>query len=77
MDLADRYLNNKSIKYALRCGYTKKAEQLLKFFIKDLNDSNPYELQSLWYEIAQGEIYLKKGEFSKAMRMFKFVQKAF
>jgi hypothetical protein len=44
MDLADRYLNNKSIKYALRCGYTKKGEYLLKLFLKDLNESNPYEL---------------------------------
>ncbi|EGR34822.1 hypothetical protein IMG5_000490 [Ichthyophthirius multifiliis] len=55
MDLADRYLNNKSIKYALRCGFTKKAEYLLKLFLKDINESNPYELQSLWYEVAQDQ----------------------
>lgn len=45
--------------------------------MKDPSEGNPYELQALWFEIAQGEIYLARGEYPKAMRMFKFVQKAF
>jgi len=45
--------------------------------LKDPSEGNPYELQALWFEIAQGEIFLARGEYPKAMRMFKFVQKAF
>ncbi|EAS00294.2 NMDA receptor-regulated protein (macronuclear) [Tetrahymena thermophila SB210] len=77
MDLADRYLNNKAIKYALRCGFFDQANDLLRLFLKDPSEGNPFELQTLWYEIAQGETLLKKGEYARALRMFKFVQKAF
>lgn len=77
MDLADRYLNNKSIKYALRCGQVEQAYNLLRLFLKDPSEGNPFELQTLWFETAQSEILLKRGDYTQAMRMLKFVQKAF
>lgn len=77
MDLADRYLNNKAIKYALRCGQDELANDLLRLFLKDPTEGNPFELQTLWFEIASGEILLKRGDYTKALRMFKFVHRAF
>lgn len=77
MDLADRYLNNKAIKYALRCGQDELANDLLRLFLKDPTEGNPFELQTLWFEIASGEVLLKRGDYTKALRMFKFVHRAF
>lgn len=44
MDLADRYLNNKAIKYSLRCNETEEADKLMRLFLRDPNDGNAYDL---------------------------------
>lgn len=44
MDLADRYLNNKCIKYALKNNMTEKADKLIKMFLKDTNDGSAFDL---------------------------------
>ena len=44
MDLADRYLNNKSIKYNLYNNKTEEAELLISLFIRDPTDGTPYDL---------------------------------
>ena len=42
LDLADRYLNNKAIKYALRANKVYVSHDLIKLFLRD--GSNPFEL---------------------------------
>ena len=44
MDLADRYLNNKCIKYALRNEMPQEADRLIKLFLKDPTDGSPFDL---------------------------------
>jgi len=44
MDLADRYLNNKTIRYVLYLNKTKEAEELMKLFLRDPSDGNAFEL---------------------------------
>ena len=48
LDLADRYLNNKTIKYALRNDQQKQSDVLIRMFLRDPSDGNAFDLQTLW-----------------------------
>jgi peptide alpha-N-acetyltransferase len=77
LDLADRYLNNKAIKYALRANLIYQAQDLIRLFLRDSADSSPHEIQTIWYELAMGRSYLRLKYYGPAMRMFKFIEKHF
>jgi len=63
LDLADRYLNNKAIKYVLRIPLFEEASKLMLLFISHSAETNVFDLQTMWYEIALGEAYLKDGKY--------------
>lgn len=72
LDLADRYLNNKAIKYTLRAGQIDTAQSLFKEFMKE--DSNAHDLQTMWYEIETAKAYSKQGNQPAAIRWSHFIQ---
>lgn len=73
LDLADRYLNNKAIKYVLRANTVYQAQELIRLFLRDSNESNPHDIQTIWYELAMGEAYLRLKYYGPAFRMFKLI----
>lgn len=77
MDLADRYLNNKAVKYLIRNDEIDKAEAMFKTFLRETNDENIVDLQVSWYEIEKGLYYLRKKEWGPGLKQFKFIEKHF
>lgn len=73
LDLADRYLNNKAVKYALRAHKVYYGQELLRMFLRDSQESNPHDIQTIWYELAVGEAFLDLGYLGPSIRMFKFI----
>lgn len=71
LDTADRYLNNKAIKYLLRANKVEEAQSLFKEFMKE--DSNAHDLQTMWYEIETAQAYLRLGQTAPALRWFHFI----
>jgi tetratricopeptide (TPR) repeat protein len=70
LDLADRYLNSKSVKGLLRTGEIDKARETIMLFAKDTTNaekSNLTDMQCMWWEFELGEAYAKKGEWDKAI----------
>lgn len=75
MDLADRYLNNKGIRYSLINGKIKEADELIKLFLRDPNDGNVHELQTMWYENELAKAYLRENNYGYGLRQLKFIEK--
>jgi len=70
MDLADRYLNSKSVKGMLRVGEIDKARETIMLFARDTTDaqkSNLTDMQCMWWEFELGQAHAKKGEWDKAI----------
>ena len=67
MDLSDRYLNNKAIKYLLRASKPEQAVALANLFVRTDDKSTPlvlaeiHEMQCLWFEYESGAAALKRG----------------
>eukprot|EP01130_Rhizamoeba_saxonica_P014440 TRINITY_DN6311_c0_g1_i1.p1 TRINITY_DN6311_c0_g1~~TRINITY_DN6311_c0_g1_i1.p1 ORF type:complete len:725 (-),score=167.66 TRINITY_DN6311_c0_g1_i1:30-2204(-) len=81
MDLADRYLNAKSTKYLLRADRVEKAREVMSIYTKVVRSDAPlnniFEMQVVWYEIAEAESYLRLGEIGKALEKLVNVEKHF
>lgn len=77
MDLADRYLNNKAVKYLIKNDEIEKAENLFKHFLRETNDENINDLQVIWYEIEKGLHYLRNKEWGTGLQQFKYIHKHF
>ncbi|CAD8181959.1 unnamed protein product [Paramecium octaurelia] len=73
LDLADRYLNNKTIKYALRANMVYLSQELLRMFLRD--GSNPYELQMIWFELGVGRTLLRLNYLGPALAQFYLIFK--
>ncbi|KAF2078273.1 hypothetical protein CYY_000463 [Polysphondylium violaceum] len=79
LDLADRYLNTKTVKYALRNDDPVTAEEIYSL-IKDESQPLWYnigEFQVMWYEKELGSAYLRAGNYGKALKAFYLVDKHF
>ena len=71
LDLADRYLNSKSVKGMLRIGEIDKARDTIMLFARDTNNaekSNLTDMQCMWWEFELGQAHARKGEWDKAIR---------
>ena len=77
LDLADRYLNNKSAKYYLRANNTAKAKELMGLFSKEQGVLNVHEMQNMWYELEIAEANIRLQEWSQAAEELKFVDLQF
>ena len=78
MDLADRYLNVKSVEYACRADATETAQTVVSLFIRDANPIQSLgDLQAMWFELGMGESYARQGKLGKALKYFKNIEKHF
>ncbi|KAI7861749.1 NMDA receptor-regulated protein 1-domain-containing protein [Spinellus fusiger] len=75
LDLKDRFVNSKCVKYMLRAGYIYKAKEILLLFIKDRFNTKEYltYLQYQWFIIEEGFAYLKIHDYSRALDRFQNV----
>jgi len=78
MDLADRFLNTVSTRYALRADRRQVAESTVALFTKDGdNPNNLFDMQCMWYEIEFGRSCLRNNAFGKALKKLKAVHTHF
>ncbi|KAL6951032.1 hypothetical protein ACO0QE_000324 [Hanseniaspora vineae] len=64
LDLQDRYINNKSVKYQLRCNDVHEAVQLISLFTKNDDESfngikDLHTLEAGWFLVEQAESYYR------------------
>mmetsp|Transcript_27403 Transcript_27403/g.56089 ORF Transcript_27403/g.56089 Transcript_27403/m.56089 type:complete len:854 (+) Transcript_27403:193-2754(+) len=78
MDLADRFLNTMSVRYALRADRRQLAESIVSLFTKDGdNPNNLFDMQCMWYEIEFGQNCLRTRAYGKALKKLTAVDKHF
>lgn len=77
MDLQDRFINSKSAKYMLRAGEIEEAERVLGLFTrKDVNTVQDLtDMQCQWFMTEEGNAYLHKKEYGKALKRFHTLEK--
>lgn len=78
MDLADRYLNTISVKYAWRAGKVSEAETTALLFLREGDGlENLTEMQASWYELAAAQCHFDLKDYGKALKFWKSVQRHF
>ncbi|KAK0416501.1 hypothetical protein QR680_012527 [Steinernema hermaphroditum] len=69
LDTADRYLNCKCVKYLLRAGKIKEAEEMCgKFTRENTNPSDCLtEMQCMWYEVERARTFNNAANYGQAL----------
>jgi N-alpha-acetyltransferase 15/16, NatA auxiliary subunit len=77
LDLADKYLNSLSAKYAFKVDDITKANELIAMFAREDDDGklNCHEMQTMWYEDHQGRAYYRQGNYRLAFKQFKWIKR--
>jgi tetratricopeptide (TPR) repeat protein len=77
LDLADRHLNAKAVKYALRAGQVEEAEKLMALFARhDAKKphadalSAVHDVQVLWFELEAGKALEAQRSFGRALKQY-------
>lgn len=75
MDLSDRFLNSKAVKYYLRGGMISKAQDLAVIFVKkgDLRTQlqDLVDMQVFWYARELADAYQRKGNHELALKYYR------
>jgi len=78
LDTADRYLNTKCVRYALRANHVKKAEEIVALFFREGDGlESLFEMQCMWYQLSCGDCYLRQKQFGKALKKYLAIGKHF
>lgn len=81
LDVADRYLNTKSTKYLLRANRIRDAEKTISLFAApqdaEPGQHNVVEMQCMWFELEEGDAYLRLGDIIAALKRWLLVDKHF
>ena len=83
LDLADKYLNTKAIKYLLRADKVEEARKLHSIYTSLFPDksvaysNNLVDMQVIWYEQYEADSWLRQGETGKALFMLDRIVKHF
>jgi tetratricopeptide (TPR) repeat protein len=77
LDLADKYLNSLSAKYAFRTNDVTKANELIGLFAREdeKGELNVHQMQTMWYEDHQGRAYYRQGNYRLALKNFCWIKK--
>jgi N-alpha-acetyltransferase 15/16, NatA auxiliary subunit len=84
LDLADRHLNAKAVKYALGANDVESAERLMALFSRH-DTKKPHadplssirDVQVAWFEIACGEALERRGDLGRAIKQYARVEGLF
>jgi len=72
LDLQDRFVNSKCVKYMLRNGNIDEAEKTAGLFTK-ADSPTPLddlmEMQCIWYEYEKAMAYANKGDNGHALKL--------
>jgi len=78
MDTADRYLNTKCTRYALRAGHVETAEETVSLFLREGDGLiSLVDMQCSWYENECGATWKRSKEYGKALKQYVNVTKHF
>jgi len=72
LDLQDRFVNSKCVKYMLRNGKIEEAEKTAGLFTKADSPtplSDLIEMQCIWYEFEKAMAYERKGDYGHALKL--------
>ena len=70
LDLQDRYLNNKTVRYMLRSDRVEEAVRLIHLFARDPEGkSNLKDMQVMWFEVEKAESFMRTGDIGKALKL--------
>ncbi|KAI1111827.1 tetratricopeptide [Nemania sp. NC0429] len=81
LDLKDRYINTKAVKYQLRNNETAKALKTMSLFTRNDTPGGPLadliDMQSIWYLTEDGEASVRNGLIGLALKRFHAVYNIF
>ncbi|KAI1161133.1 tetratricopeptide [Nemania serpens] len=81
LDLKDRYINTKTVKYQLRNNETAKALKTISLFTRNDTPGGPLsdliDMQSIWYLTEDGEASVRNGLIGLALKRFHAVYNIF
>ncbi|KAF9961979.1 N-alpha-acetyltransferase 16, NatA auxiliary subunit [Mortierella alpina] len=80
LDLQDRFINTKCVKYMLRADRISEAEKIAVLFTR-ADIANPLndlvDMQTQWFSLAAGESHFRQGQIGRALRRFHQIDKHF
>jgi peptide alpha-N-acetyltransferase len=81
LDLADRYINNKSCKYSMRADLLEQADETVALFTRHEGEqdaqANLFDMQCMWFELCCGDSHFRSKNYGKALKKFSAVEKHF
>ncbi|KAJ2705451.1 hypothetical protein FB645_002434 [Coemansia sp. IMI 203386] len=80
MDLKDRYVNTKAVKYMLRNNDVVEAEKNMVLFVRDDASHKIQEIvdtQAIWYMRERGHAYRRLGDIGRALKQYHQVLNSF
>jgi peptide alpha-N-acetyltransferase len=81
MDLGDRFLNSKAVKYLLRAGELKRAQETIALFLKagelDKQMADLADIQAIWFDLEAGKCLMAKGDYEGSKTYFGRVTKLY
>jgi N-alpha-acetyltransferase 15/16, NatA auxiliary subunit len=80
MDLADRFVNTKCAKYALRANLVSKAEAWISLFTRDGDSGGVqalYDMQCMWFELEAAESHIRCKQLAPALKKLIAVERHF
>ncbi|KAK9467758.1 NMDA receptor-regulated protein 1-domain-containing protein [Lipomyces arxii] len=81
LDLQDRFINTKAVKYLMRANKVDEAIAVASLFTKNdehgkgVNDL--HEMQAMWFLTEQGEMFTRMGKTGLALKRFHYVKKIY
>ncbi|KAH7039659.1 NMDA receptor-regulated protein 1-domain-containing protein [Microdochium trichocladiopsis] len=81
LDLKDRYINSKSVKYMLRNNENEKALKTFALFTRSDSPNGPLaeliDMQCMWFLSEDGEAYVRRGDVALALKRFHTIYNIF
>ncbi|KAF9578148.1 N-alpha-acetyltransferase 16, NatA auxiliary subunit, partial [Lunasporangiospora selenospora] len=78
LDLQDRFINSKCVKYMIRADKMSEAEKTAVMFARaDIADplNDLVEMQATWFSLECGESNIRQGQIGRALKRFHQVEK--